>query len=682
MTKPTLWLRSWLWLMPLLVFGFWLRLSYLLGSIYFYDEYISMLAAQMTAQQGLPILPSGVFYDQGLLLSFLSGGLIALLGFKEEIARWPVLLLSVVTIAAYYLTARRLFNSRLAGLLAATLAAFDEWSIIWGARARMYTPAHLFVLLSLAWLLMGTLERPSRRMRLLGLAFLAAALLSHTITFLIVPSLALLLLIFSLIYRRDPLSQPQLWQDVVIAGLVLGLVFAIVASGQTGSINAIQDPLAQSPAPFGFKFLRGFFLPGLEWSRFDNLLGFFEAQAYEWLQPIIALSLLVTLYRLLRRQATFADKVLLFLALFWALVIFELGALLTDTWSKSRYVFILTLPAFLLLSAGGMAQLLQLLVNLVAKLSHRRLLLAGAQGIAVVAGIILIVAQLGAAAWNTAHAQGTGDYNTAFAYVREHWQPGDKVMTIHPSAAWLYLERCDYYANQVTAAVLEGATDQDENSLLDRFTGSPLIDSVDKLNAVLARKQRVWFVVDQLRLFERFEPFFTQQILAQMDRVNQTGATQVFLSRSYPTPLPVEPLTHLEANFSDVIHLGGYSLDPATLTPEGVLPLGLYWRPTGTPARQVKVFVHLRNAQGQTIAQADHFLLAGLLTLETWQTLQKKGEWLRDTADLRLPLPLPAGQGPYRLYVGFYDPNTLERVPIVNDTSGENAVVIEVPSLP
>jgi 4-amino-4-deoxy-L-arabinose transferase-like glycosyltransferase len=682
MTKLTLWLRPWLWLMPLLVFGFWLRLSYLLGSLYFYDEYISMLAAQMTAQRGLPILPSGVFYDQGLLLSFLSGGLIALLGFKEEIARWPVLLLSVVAIAAYYLTARRLFDSRLAGLLAATLAAFDEWSIIWGGRARMYTPAHLFVLLSVAWLLMGTLQGPSRRMRLLGLAFLAAALLSHTITFLIVPPLALLLLIFILIYRRDQLSQPHLWQDVVAAGLVLGLVFAIVASGQTGSINAIQDPLAQSPAPFGLKFLRGFFLPGLEWSRFDNLLGFFEAQAYEWLQPIIGLSLLVILYRLLRRQTTFADKVLLFLALFLALVIFEMGALLTDTWSKSRYVFILALPAFLLLSAGGMAQLLHLLVNLVAKLSQRRLFWVGAQGVAALAGIILIVAQLGAAAWNTAHAQGTGDYNTAFAYVRAHWQPGDKVMTIHPSAAWLYLERCDYYANQVTAAVLEGATDQDENSLLDRFTGSPLIDSVDKLNATLAQGQRVWFVVDQLRLFERFEPLFTQQILAQMDRVNQTGATQVFLSRAYPTPLPAEPMTRLEANFSNVIHLGGYSLDPATLTPDGVLPLGLYWRPTGTPARQVKVFVQLRSAQGQTIAQADHFLLAGLLTLETWQALQKKGEWLRDTADLRLPLPLPAGQGLYRLYVGFYDPNTLERMPVINDTSGENAAVIDLPSLP
>ncbi|HXV43807.1 MAG TPA: glycosyltransferase family 39 protein, partial [Anaerolineae bacterium] len=163
------WSRPLFWLMPLLLLGFWLRLSYLLGSLYFFDEFNSMLAAQMVARHGVPILPSGLFYDHGLLLSYLSGAFIALLGFREEIARWPVLWLSVITIAAYYLAARRLFGSTLAGLLAATLATLDETSIIWGARARMYTPAHLFVLLSLTWFLLGTLQRPDRRTRYLAL---------------------------------------------------------------------------------------------------------------------------------------------------------------------------------------------------------------------------------------------------------------------------------------------------------------------------------------------------------------------------------------------------------------------------------------------------------------------------------------------------------------------------------
>jgi hypothetical protein len=90
-----------------------------------------------------------------------------------------------------------------------------------------------------------------------------------------------------------------------------------------------------------------------------------------------------------------------------------------------------------------------------------------------------------------------------------------------------------------------------------------------------------------------------------------------------------------------------------------------------------KIFVQLRNSQNQVVAQADHFFYEGLLTLDEWRTLYAENEWLRDTATLQLPQALD--EGPYKIYVGLYDPETLERVPISNDTSGENAAVIIVP---
>ena len=61
------------------------------------------------------------------------------------------------------------------------------------------------------------------------------------------------------------------------------------------------------------------------------------------------------------------------------------------------------------------------------------------------------------------------------------------------------------------------------------------------------------------------------------------------------------------------------------------------------------------------------------------ELLAQKGEWLRDTADLHLPQAFSPTDGPYRLYIGLYNPSTLERLPFVNDTSGENAVVIDLP---
>jgi hypothetical protein len=45
-------------------------------------------------------------------------------------------------------------------------------------------------------------------------------------------------------------------------------------------------------------------------------------------------------------------------------------------------------------------------------------------------------------------------------------------------------------------------------------------------------------------------------------------------------------------------------------------------------------------------------------------------------------MPLPVDGGPYRIYVGLYDPENFERVPLSGDTSGENAVVIDLPELP
>ncbi len=672
----TWWLIG-LWL--LLLIGFWLRLSFLLGSEYHIDEFTSMLAAKMVAERGLPILPSGLFYDHGLLYSFLSGALIAFAGFREEIARWPVLLISVLTIAAYYLTAWRLFDSRITGLLAATLATFDDPSIMWGARARMYAPAHIFVLLSLACLLESTLKRPSQRGRYLFLTLLVAALFSHTVTFVIVLPMAILLLVFTVAYRREWLRHPHLWK-VAVAGLIaLAVVVAVVALGQTGSTVSLQDSSADAPPPLGLEFLRGFFSPGLEWSRFDNLVGFFEASEYRWLQPVVALSLMATLYRLLRHRITFVDVALLFLGLFTVLVVFQMGALLADVWSLSRYLFIVALPAFLLLSAESLARLVGWLAYLMSRAIGKPGRLDWTRAGVPLVGMVLVLASWGPAAWDAAHIRGTGDYHTAFAFVRESWQPGDKVITFHPAAAYLYLGRCDYYANQVTAKVLQD--EGDESLLVDRYTGSPLIDSVETLDAVLAESERVWFVVDKSRLNTRYVPFFTQQIFAQMDFVYQSGDVPVFVSRPHPVPLPAEPMVTLYGNFSNLIQLSGYSLDRRAIAPDGTASLGLYWRPTGDPSNMLKVFVHLRNGRGQTIAQADHFIYERLLSLDEWNRLQVKGEWLRDTADLRLPLPLPADAGPYRIYVGLYDPSTFERVPLLNDTSGENAVVIDLSNL-
>jgi hypothetical protein len=69
------------------------------------------------------------------------------------------------------------------------------------------------------------------------------------------------------------------------------------------------------------------------------------------------------------------------------------------------------------------------------------------------------------------------------------------------------------------------------------------------------------------------------------------------------------------------------------------------------------------------VAQADHRPLGSLYPTTLWPV----GETIREmNEDLSLPVDLPPGD--YELWVGLYLLETGERLPVQNDTSGENAV--------
>ncbi|MFN8459881.1 MAG: hypothetical protein U0401_35405 [Anaerolineae bacterium] len=166
-----------------------------------------------------------------------------------------------------------------------------------------------------------------------------------------------------------------------------------------------------------------------------------------------------------------------------------------------------------------------------------------------------------------------------------------------------------------------------------------------------------------------------------MNVVHQAGPVLVFLSQPYPRPLPAQPSVTLQANFNNLVELGGYGFDPGQVSPDGTVRLALYWRPLAAVLpKPYKVFVQLRDAHDQNIAQADHFIFEGYLDPGVLGQLQAQGEWLRDSADLSLPPALPSGQ--YRLLVGLYDPATFERLPLLADASGENAVLLQTIDLP
>jgi hypothetical protein len=149
--------------------------------------------------------------------------------------------------------------------------------------------------------------------------------------------------------------------------------------------------------------------------------------------------------------------------------------------------------------------------------------------------------------------------------------------------------------------------------------------------------------------------------------------TEVKPYLKWVTPFPERPAHRLEAEIGPGMSLLGYSLTPYKNNPGDKVSLTLFWRPAQIPP-SAKVFTHLRDADNQTVAQADHWLLGYNLSVEDWQQTLAIDPIVRDNIIFALPEDLPAGQ--YHIFVGLYTPETLERLPVVNDQSGENAIYI------
>lgn len=131
------------------------------------------------------------------------------------------------------------------------------------------------------------------------------------------------------------------------------------------------------------------------------------------------------------------------------------------------------------------------------------------------------------------------------------------------------------------------------------------------------------------------------------------------------------------AEFGDpaIIQLAGYELAPETAVAGETLLLTLYWRALQTTPQNYDVFVHLVDAQDQIVAQGDGPPLNGFRTTASW----RPNEAFVD--EHRILVPPEVAPGTYRLWVGFYNRDTGERLPAVVDGEtipGGNVVLQEV----
>lgn len=137
-------------------------------------------------------------------------------------------------------------------------------------------------------------------------------------------------------------------------------------------------------------------------------------------------------------------------------------------------------------------------------------------------------------------------------------------------------------------------------------------------------------------------------------------------SYTHPTPVRVEgrervwevpPLDQrVGARFGDMIELAGYDLRQRGES----VRLTLYWQALTTPDRHYMLFVHLADLEsGEPISQVDTMPQEFTYPTGRWAP----GEVVIDEVELSTA-GVPSGR--YDLAVGWYDPDTRERLPVVD----------------
>ncbi len=130
----------------------------------------------------------------------------------------------------------------------------------------------------------------------------------------------------------------------------------------------------------------------------------------------------------------------------------------------------------------------------------------------------------------------------------------------------------------------------------------------------------------------------------------------------YAAPTIDHPLNTRLGNQIDLI---GYAIDPLAIDRGGTVHLRLYWRAVRPPDADYTVFVHLNDASGQTVAQADAPPQLGAYPTSFWVA----GEVVIDDRDVLLPSQAMAGR--YTLVVGVYNPVDGTRLPLTGSTANE-----------
>jgi 4-amino-4-deoxy-L-arabinose transferase-like glycosyltransferase len=626
-----------------------LRWRYVREISLFVDEFVTAWAARSIPVLGLPIFPSGNLYPHGLVFSYLEAPFV--LGpFNETMARLPALILSLATVPILYWIGRRLFSESV-GLIAAAALAVDPECVIWGGRARMYSLLQLLTLLVVYFSYQGLVhDRP--RSRYLAMGLLVVAAFTHAEAIFLLPVLGLTAIV---VWPWRRLFRASVALPFALGALGALAFFLAASLGQPGHLETLQQnrPYLNFPV-----------------NLLNNLQAFAPVltQVYRLPFTLLAVAGLIPPFRLRAdtSEQEWGHSPLTYLYTVLILFLVSFLLLVGATWQNERYLFLL-LPLLFLVGSAVLNELVDRVARALGPSLSGLKRAAPWRGAVLALVVALFVGLTGSP---TAYSQEPG-YDLAFRYLRERWQPerGEQVVTFSPTAAMLYLGRCDFFAIQRGYEEYVIARPGDGRPA-DLWTATPLLNTTAQFVDLLASAPRVWFVIDDWRFQTRYEPGFILAVLDTMDLEYHQGGVMIFRSEGYTAPAPPAVKHKRQAGFGGELRLTGFDLSPGEelLNPGDSVDVTLHWEAIAPTDVSYVAFLDLIGPDGSSVARVDEAVLRGLYHPSFWSA----GESLPDHHRLSLPSDLPPGR--YRLDLGLYHPDQADQPLAVK---GQGSIALE-----
>lgn len=180
---------------------------------------------------------------------------------------------------------------------------------------------------------------------------------------------------------------------------------------------------------------------------------------------------------------------------------------------------------------------------------------------------------------------------------------------------------------------------------------------VGPMHWVTSPIRNVGYVIIPFDLIQRNNfPDVMAKLVGKVPPVHVVQINGIPYALVYQLPYPTQQ--RLDADFGSTIRLYGYSLDTTAIRSSATLTLTMQWQARAPINNDYTLFVHMLNAQGQIVAQADVPPGGPKRPTTRWNSYH----YINFVFSMPVRADLPAGD--YWIAVGLYNPRDSTRLPV------------------